>query len=183
MGGKKVLAVFADGFEEIEAIGVVDILRRAGLFVTIAGLSGFEVTSARGIKIRADISLDSVKEEFDAVVFPGGGIGAGNLSKSETVNAMIKKMHAQGKIVAAICASPALVLAPTGILDGKNATCYPGMEKEFSKKVKFQDKPVVVDGNVVTSKGPGTAFLFGLKIVEILKGKDAAETVKREMLI
>jgi len=180
---KKALMILADGFEEIEAFSPVDILRRADIEVTIAGLSGKAIESARGVKVTADIGLTEAEGEFDAVVFPGGAAGAENLAKSEKVKSIIKSMHAKGKIIAAICASPAWVLAPTGILKDKNATGYPGTEKEFPKDVKFKSELVVADGNIITSKGPGTAALFGLKLVEILAGKEKAEDLKKKMLI
>ncbi|MBL7157852.1 MAG: DJ-1/PfpI family protein [Candidatus Omnitrophica bacterium] len=182
MAEKKVLIVLADGFEDIEGIAPVDILDRAGVNVKVAGLSKREVISGHGVKISTDAKLDEFEEEFDCVVFPGGSLGAENLSKSETVKNIIKKMHAEGKIIAAICASPAVVLAPTGILKGKKATCYPGMEKTFPASVKFVDEEVVVDGNIITSKGPGTAHLFGLKLAELLAGKTARDAVKTKML-
>ena len=183
MSKKKVLIVLADGFEETEAIAPIDTLRRADIDVRIAGLSGLEITGGHGIKVLADIKLDDIKEEFDAIVFPGGSMGAENLSKSEKVKKLIKEMHKKGKIIAAICASPAVVLAPTGILEGKNATCYPGMEKKFPPTVKHSNEEIVVDGNVVTSKGPGTALAFGIKLVELLTSKGLAESLKQKMVM
>src|SRR4030042_4802488 len=168
MAQRRVLIILADGFEEIEAMGPADILRRAGIDVMLAGLSAREVTSARGVKILADSELDKLNGEVEVVVFPGGSLGAKNLSKSEKVKTIIKEMHGKKKIIAAICASPAVVLAPTGILNGKKATCYPGMEDMFSSEVTFSDEAVVVDKNVITSRGPGTACLFGIKLAERL---------------
>ncbi|MBL7155825.1 MAG: DJ-1/PfpI family protein [Candidatus Omnitrophica bacterium] len=180
---KKVLIILAEGFEEIEAMAPIDILRRADIDVTVAGLSGLEVTGGHGIKVLADKKLDNVNEEFDGLVLPGGSLGAENLAKSEKVKNLIKNMNEKRKVIAAICASPAVVLVPTGILYGKKATCYPGMEKEFLDNIKFTDESVVVDGNIVTSKGPATAVLFGVKIAEILSGKEKVKTVKSRMLL
>ncbi len=183
MENKKILVILAEGFEEIEAVSPIDILRRAGIDVVIAGLSGTQVTGAHGVRVNTDLTLDGINEEFDAVLLPGGSPGAANLSKSERVKNIIKDMYKKGKIIAAICASPVLVLAPTGILKGRTATCYAGMEKEFPPDVKFRDEKVVVDGNIVTSKGPGTAALFALKLVELLKGKDKEESLKSKMIM
>jgi len=183
MKDKKALMVLADGFEEVEASAPVDVLRRANVNVTIAGLSKKEVPGARGIKVLADTTLDEAKGDFDAVIFPGGQAGAENLSKSERVRNLIKEMNKKGKIIAAICASPAVVLAPTGVLKDKKAACYPGMEKEFSKDTCSSTEAVVIDGNIVTSKGPGTALDFGLKLAELLAGKEIASSVKEKMLV
>ncbi|MFC1576540.1 DJ-1 family glyoxalase III [Candidatus Omnitrophota bacterium] len=180
---KKVLIILADGFEDVEAVAPMDVLDRAGVGVTLAGLEAKEVKSAHGIKVLADTTLDALTEEFDAVILPGGGGGAKKLSESEKVKNIITTMNDKGKVVAAICASPAWVLAPTGILNGKKATCYPGEEKAFPPEVKASNEAVVVDGNIVTSRGPGTALLFGLKLAEILVGKEVANTVKSKMLI
>ena len=180
---KKVLIVLADGFEELEAVAPIDVLKRAGLEVTIAGLDKSNIESARGLKILTDSKLDDIKGEFDCLILPGGGEGAENLAKSLKLKSLIKDMYNRGKLIAAICASPVLVLSPTGILKGKKATCYPGVEKEFSPDVKFVNENIVVDGNIVTSRGPGTALLFGLKIVEILIGKETADSLKEKMVI
>ncbi|MFH1594116.1 MAG: DJ-1 family glyoxalase III [Candidatus Omnitrophota bacterium] len=180
---KRALIILADGFEETEAVGPIDILRRAGVDVTIAGLSGKEISGGHGIKVLADKTLDDVSEEYDALILPGGGGGADNLSRSEKVKTLIREMNDKGKIVAAICASPAVVLSPTGILNKKRATCYPGMEDAFPADTVCSKNPVVVDGNIITSRGPGTALLFGIKLAELLVGKDKADDVRKGMLI
>jgi len=179
---KKALLVLADGFEEIEAFAPFDILKRAGIDVTLAGVPRKEVKSARGAKVLTDKILDEKDELYDAVIFPGGLAGAENLAKSEKVKSLIKKMHEKGKIIAAICASPAVVLAPLGVLDGKEATCYPGMEKKFTSKIHFTQSPVVLDGNMLTSRAPGTAHLLGFKLAELLAGREKAESVKKATL-
>lgn len=181
--GKKALLVLADGFEEIEASGPMDILRRAEIELTVAGLLTQEVKGAHGIKIFADRTLDKIDAEYDAIIFPGGLPGAENLAASEKVKMLIKNMHERGKIIAAICASPAFVLGPTGILKGRQVTGYPGTEGKFGKDTQVSEEGVVVDGNIITAKGPGFALAFGLKIVEVLVGKEKADSVKARLLL
>ncbi|MFQ5952664.1 MAG: DJ-1/PfpI family protein, partial [Candidatus Omnitrophota bacterium] len=113
---------------------------------------------------------------------PGGLPGAENLSKSAKMKDLILAMNSKNKIIAAICASPALVLAPLGVLKGKRAACYPSMEENFSPEIEYAEENIIQDGNIITSKGPATAFSFALKIAENLVGKDTADTVGRQML-
>jgi len=181
---KRALLVLADGFEDIEAVAPFDILKRAGVAVKTSSLGSQDVESARGLRITTDTTLDAIGEEgFDCIILPGGSGGAEKLAKSAKLKILIQKMSKNGKIIAAICASPAWVLAPAGVLDGKNATCYPGAEKSFSAKTNYINEEVVVDKNVITSQGPATALLFGIKIVEILRGSDIADTIKKNLLI
>ncbi|MBI4358804.1 MAG: DJ-1/PfpI family protein [Candidatus Omnitrophica bacterium] len=180
---KKVLIILADGFEEIEAITPVDVLRRAGVEVTIAGLSGKTITGAHGVKFQTDVTFDEYKDLPDAIILPGGMPGAKNLGESPKVAGLVKKMNRQNKVVGAICAAPALALAPTGILNGKKATCYPGFEKNFPSSVAFSSDRVVVDGNIITSRGPGSALEFALELVEKLVSKEKAETLSEGMLV
>ncbi len=180
---KRALVILAQGFEEIEAITIIDILRRAGIDVTVSGLNAIEIKGSHGITLIADEKLDTIKEDFQACILPGGLAGAKNLASSEKVNLMIKQMHKNGKIIAAICASPAIVLAPAGILKNKTATCYPGMQDSFGKETIFKEAAVVIDGNIITSRGPATALLFALSIVEILCGKEARDKLKRDTLL
>ena len=182
MNRKKALIVLADGFEEIEAIAVFDVLKRAGVLVTLAGLQKETVQSARGIKLTANILFKSAGDDFDALVLPGGGEGAKNLSRSDKLANCIKKMNEEGKIIAAICASPVVVLSPTGILSGKKVTCYPSHKNELPKTVTFLNEEVVVDSNIITSQGPGTATLFGLKLAELLVGEEVTLITKKAML-
>ena len=179
---KTVLIVLADGFEEIEAITPIDVLRRAGLQVTVAGVGKREVTGAHGIKVQAEEVLEEYQDVPDAVVLPGGLPGADNLKKSAVLGDLLKKMKDQGRLIGAICASPARVLAPAGILEGKKATCYPGFEKEFGPKVRFTEDRVVRDGRLITSRGPGSALEFALELVEQLAGADQAEKLSRALL-
>ncbi len=179
---KKVLLVLADGFEEMEAVAPIDLLRRAGIDVTIAGLSALIVKSARGLSISAETVLEKVSEDFDALVLPGGGGGAKNLAASQKIKNLIVEMSKKGKGIYSICASPVLVVSPTGILNGKSATCYEGMESGFDPKIKYVNQKVVVDGNTLTSQGPGTSIDFALAIIEKLCGKETSEKIKKEIL-
>ena len=182
---KRVLVVLADGFEEVEAISPIDVLRRAGASVTVAGLKpekGNLVRGAHDIWVHCDVELRDVREDrFDAIVLPGGMPGAMNLHKSEMVNSIILDNYKRGDLVCAICASPAFVLASTGILDGKKCTCYPGCET-VAPNVSFSQDRAVKDGNVITSKGPGTALEFGLLIAEALFGKDVSDSLFSDMI-
>lgn len=179
---KSVLVLLADGFEEIEAITVIDILRRGRLDVKIAGVGKPVIKGAHDVTIKADIEISACKDVPDAIVLPGGMPGVNNLSASGETNDLIKRTYEKGGIVAAICAAPSYVLAPTGILRGKKATCYPGCEDLLKGKATFVDKKVVIDGNIITSKGPGTAFDFALKIVEMLIGESTKEEIKKKTL-
>lgn len=178
----KVLVILAQGFEEIEAVTCIDILRRAGIEVVVAGLESETITGSHGITITADKQLDQVLPDFDACVLPGGMPGATHLSESKKVSEIIQKMDRGKKIIAAICAAPAVVLSPLGILKNKNATCYPGLQNRFGSDVHFKQDPVVVDGNIITSRGVGTALAFALAVVEKLCGKQAGEKVGRDTL-
>ncbi len=175
---KRALIILANGFEEIEAVTAIDILRRADIEVITAGISDIKVQGSHGITLIADKKLTAIKGDFDACVLPGGMPGAKNLASSEKVNSIIKQMNKNGKIIAAICASPAIVLAPLGILQNKTATCYPGMQENFSKETIYKKEPVVIAGNIITSRGPTTALLFALAIVEKLSGKKTSKKTR-----
>lgn len=179
---KKALIILADGFEEIEAITPIDILRRAGITLTIAGLTDTRVISARNLIIEAERKLDDLEDTYDALILPGGGGGAKNLASSNKVNNLISTMHEQKKIIAAICASPAVVLAPTGILNGKQATCYPGCESSFDATTTYINEPVVCEDNIITSQGPGSASAFAFVLVEKLLGKEESDKLTKGML-
>ena len=179
---KRVFVLLADGFEEIEAITCIDILRRAELDVTVVGIGKSDIKGSREVEIKADTEIGSCKDSPDAIVLPGGMPGVNNLAASRDVNDLINKAYKKGKIIAAICAAPSYVLAPTGIIRDKGVTCYPGCEDMLKDKAKFVDKKLVVDGNIITSQGPGTAFDFALKIVEVLAGESVKETVRKKTL-
>ena len=166
----KVLVPLAQGCEEIEAVTVIDILRRAGIEVLSAGLDAHPVRASRGVMLIPDTTLESaMQQEFDMIVLPGGQPGTNNLKADTRIIALIAKMSAQGKYVAAICAAPS-VLATAGLLDGKNATGFPGTLDPFPL-VHLQHTAVVTDGKLITSRGPGTAIDFALTLVETLVGK------------
>lgn len=177
----RAVVVLAEGFEEIEAVTPIDVLRRAGVEVVTAGLSGKRVQGSHGIAVEADTTLDAAPS-CDVLVLPGGMPGSDNLGKSEAVQALVRKTHAAGKHVAAICAAPALALGATGVLDGRRATCYPGLEKHFGPRVTRVEDRVVVDGKVVTSRGPGTALEFSLALVEQLVSKQKADELRKGLL-
>lgn len=179
----RVLVFLAKGFEEIEACTVVDILRRCGVEVTMAGLVSDLVEGAHGIKFVPDETIEKVDvKDFDAIVCPGGAPGYKNLRENQRVIAMIKEAFSSNKLVAAICAAPA-VLSDAGVLKGKACTIYPGMEGELEKGGGKPKKDiVVVDGNVITSRGPATALPFALKLAEKLAGKNVAENVRKKTL-
>jgi 4-methyl-5(b-hydroxyethyl)-thiazole monophosphate biosynthesis len=178
----KAAVVLAEGFEEIEAITPIDVLRRAGVEVIVAGLKGKKVKGSHGITVPADIKLSELKEEVDALVLPGGLPGAENLAASKALTRMIRQMNEAGRIVAAICASPAYVLAPTGVLDGKRATGYPGTQDRFPESASYFEDAVVRDGNVITSRGPATALEFSLKLVQALVDTEKAVELRSRML-
>ncbi|MBU3911610.1 MAG: DJ-1/PfpI family protein [Candidatus Omnitrophica bacterium] len=179
---KKAIVVLAEGFEEIEAVTIIDILRRAGIGVTVASLDDLKVQGSHGVTVLADIELEKAGSDFDACVLPGGMPGSTHLATSKTVQDLIEKMNREKKIVAAICASPSLALAPLGVLNNKKATCYPGMQTHFRQDTAYKTDDVVIDGNIITSRGPATAILFSLAIVEKLIGKETAEKVKKATL-
>lgn len=179
---KRAIIILATGFEELEAVSVIDILRRAGVELTIAGLDSINISSSRNVTIVTDKKFDDVKDEFDACILPGGMPGAMHLSHSKKLGGFIKKMYSKGSIIAAICASPAVVLAPLGILDNKTATCYPGMQNEFPASAKYKEGAVAIDGNLITSRGPATSMDFAYAIVEKLIGKNIADKLRKDML-
>lgn len=176
----RIMIPFADGFEDIEAIAVVDVLRRAGIKVDTVGVVGSVITSKNGVRVMVDKRLNEVKsDDYDGIVLPGGGKGVENLGKTAPLLDMIKKFNTRGKLIGAICAAPS-ILAKTGILDDKKATIFPGMESQIPYP---RSDRVVVDSNVVTSQAPGTAMEFALKLVEILVGKKKAEELREHLVV
>ncbi len=175
----KALVLMAEGYEEIELTSIVDILRRGGVTVTIAGLKDGLITGSRGIKMQPDVTLDSIKEMSDIIILPGGSPGYVNLGNDRRVIELIKRYNADGKIVAAICAGPS-VLVKAGILSGKKVTIFKGMENEL-KNAMYVDKPVVVDGNILTSQGPGTAMEFAIELLKRLMGEKKAMEVQEKL--
>ncbi|GHT86029.1 DJ-1 family protein [Spirochaetia bacterium] len=182
---KKALVFLADGFEEVEAITPIDYLQRAGITVTTAAVSGGEmVKGAHHVGILADTTLEKLSvsaADWDAVVLPGGGKGSENLAASEGVSRFVTAMAEADKLVCAICAAPALVLAPLGLLKGRTWTCYPGMEEKTLGT--WTAERVAVDGNIITSRGAGTAGEFAAAIIGKLAGRTAAEQLARSVLL
>jgi len=174
----RVLVPLAEGFEEIEAVAVVDLLRRAGIEVSTASLAGVRVTGSHGITIEADMAIDdALAADFDMIVLPGGMPGAEHLKRDARVIALLQRFANDGRYTAAICAAPG-VLAHAGLLDGRRATSFPGfLRADSAPGIALSEAPVVVDGKLVTSRGPGTAIEFSLALVELLCGRDAADAV------
>lgn len=171
----------ANGFEEIEALAPLDLLRRAGLEVTTVGIGGDTVRGSHGITVQADIPDGLFADAApDMVILPGGMPGSKNLDESKTVDAALKAAARRGAFIAAICAAP-MVLGRRGLLNGKRAICFPGFEKELAGAT-LADTRVVRDGNIITAAGMGVAVEFGLALVAALKGDEAAESLRRAIL-
>ena len=195
---KKVIVLLAKGFEEVEAITPIDYLRRSGIEVCVAAVfpDALYVKSARGVEIKADAILSELARDgklsaaaWDGVVVPGGLPGADNLAASEATGAFLKEMAAGDKLICAICAAPARVLSPLGLLAGKNFTCYPGEEVKVlasgsaSPGAVWKEDRVVEDGNLITSRGAGTAGEFSCRIVAKLAGEAAAKELAERVLL
>ena len=179
----RVLIPLADGCEELEAVTLIDLLRRAEVEVVTAGLSDGAVTASRGTRLVPDTTLDEVMgETFDMVVLPGGLPGADYLDADPRIHELLRGQIDQDRTVAAICAAPK-VLANSRLLDGRKATCYPGcINAEDYGEVMFTGSPVEVDGPVITSRGPGTALDFALTLIETLKGSEVRAEVEAALL-
>jgi protein deglycase len=180
---KTACVLLADGFEEVEAITPIDYLRRAGVEVTILGVTGKTVSGAHGIKVEADLGTAVFNGDYDCVVVPGGGRGADNIAASPAAVYLIKRHFAAGALIAAICAAPAVVLhSACGILEGRRYTCYPGMEAGIEGATFTEDR-VVVDGRLITSRAAGSAGEFSRAIVEALVGKTEADSLAKKLLL
>lgn len=177
---KKVYVFLADGFEDVEALIPIDVFRRGGLDVTTVSISDFPlVNSAHGVNIEADIMIEQADlADADLIFLPGGMPGATNLFENKDVCKAVVDQHMAGKKVAAICASPAVVLAPLGIIEGKQATCYPGFEGALeANDAKYTGALVTVDGNVTTGEGPAAAFPFAYELLAQLTDKKTADQI------
>jgi len=181
---KKAYVFLANGFEEIEAISVIDVLRRADVEVKTVSISANkQVIAAHNVEISADTLFD--KTDFadgDMLILPGGQPGADNLNACEKLKKLIQIYYDQNKYIAAICAAP-LVFGGMGLLKGKKAVCYPGYEDQLIGAEIVENECVVASDNIITSKGAGTAIEFSLKLVEILVGKEVAEKLKTGMIV
>jgi len=178
-----VLVPLAQGCEELEAVTIVDLLRRAGVAVITAGLDDQPVLASRGVRLLPDTTLDeALRQDYDMVVLPGGAGGSDHLDRDPRIQELIIKMVDRGRYVAAICAAPK-VLANAGLLRGKRATSYPGiLDKMGLQDVDLSQDAVVKDGNVITSRGPGTAIDFALSLIEVLASKDKRDEVERALV-
>ena len=178
----KVYVFLADGFEDVEALIPIDVLRRGGVEVVTISTTVFPlVESAHGVNIEADLQFDQADySDADLLMLPGGMPGASNLFAHEGVREVLLNQYKAGKKIAAICASPAVVLAPLGILDGKRATCYPGFEKALEKTTYTGDL-VTVDGNVTTAEGPAAAFLYAYELLTQLVDKQTSDQIAEGM--
>ncbi|MGB5131006.1 MAG: DJ-1 family glyoxalase III [Steroidobacteraceae bacterium] len=177
---KRVLVPLAEGFEELEAVTIIDILRRAGIEVVVASLAGNPVRGSHGIALTADAALDEVSGQlFDLIALPGGMPGASNLKDDPRVAAIIRRHYGAGRHVAAICAAP-MALAAAGVLKGRRATCYPGFLNSAAD-LTLVDEPVVVDDRVITSRGPGTALDFALELVAQLQDPAASQRIESQL--
>ncbi|MBQ9098432.1 MAG: DJ-1/PfpI family protein [Clostridia bacterium] len=171
----------ANGFEEIEALCPLDLLRRAGLEVTTVGIGGDAVCGAHGITVHADIPEGMYADSTpDMIILPGGMPGSKHLDESRTVDMALKAALRHDAYIAAICAAP-MVLGHRGLLEGKTAICYPGFEKELTGAT-ISDKKVVRDGKIITAAGMGVALEFGLELVKALKGEEAAKALRTAVL-
>ena len=179
---KKVLVLLADGFEEIEALSVIDVLRRANIVCELCSIEGEYVRGTHDIIIKSDSNINEInKDEYDAVVLPGGLPGAHNL-KLDIVKKLVLDFNNKEKIVAAICAAPE-TLEHFGILDDKKSTSYPGFVKDRAKVNYIEDQLVVVDKNIITSRGPATALVFALEILKVLGYEKGENDIKEGMMI
>ena len=179
----RVIVPLAQGCEELEAVTIIDLLRRAGIEVVTVGLNEQVVTASRGVQLVPDTTIDKVlDDEFDMIVLPGGLPGADNLNDDPRVHRLLQRLTAEDKYTAAICAAPR-VLASAGLLDGRTATSYPGVIDSMDlPETELSDKSVVIDGKVVTSRGPGTAMDFALGLVELLSGSEKRTEVETPLL-
>lgn len=178
----RVLVPLAKGFEEIEAVNIVDVLRRSGIEVILASLNDeMLVLGANNITIKADINIKNIDiSTLDMIVLPGGWGGTYELAKDENVQRILKEMNSKNMLIGAICAAP-FALNSAGVLKNRY-TCYPSVEEEIKKEGYVSDKMVVEDENILTSRGPATALCFGLSIVKKLKGNEAYEALKGGLL-
>lgn len=176
----RVMVPLANGFEEIEAMSIIDVLRRGGIEVHTVGVISSVIEGAHGVRVMVDKRLNEVDpNKYDGIILPGGYPGYVNLGRSSKLVEMLKKLHAKKKLIGAICGSPS-ILAENGLLEDKRATVYPGLEKKLPYP---RGDRVVTDGNIITSQAPGTAIEFALEIVKYLSGDNVVQRLKRELVV
>ncbi|MGE4268103.1 MAG: DJ-1 family glyoxalase III [Deferribacterales bacterium] len=179
---KKVLVILADGFEEIEAVTVVDILRRAEIDTVTCALKEGLVESARGVRVQADTEIIKIDaNDYDMIVLPGGLLGAKNIDENEQVRYIVEKYNREERFIAAICAAP-YMLAKSGLIKDCMMTCYPTYKGIVEQLCDYQVAEVVVDEHIITSRGPATAPEFAFTLVELLKSEAAAQKLREAML-
>jgi len=177
---KRVLVPLAEGFEEIEAVTIIDVLRRAGVRVDVASLGDRRVVGSHGIAVEADMSIDEARAaDYDLIALPGGMPGTLHLRQDLRVLGLVREMESSDKQLAAVCAAPS-VLAEAGVLEGRRATVHPSAAS-FLAGAKFEDARVVRDGKIVTGKAAGTAMEFAFALVDALLGPQAVEEINRSM--
>ncbi|NQY27267.1 MAG: DJ-1/PfpI family protein [Piscirickettsiaceae bacterium] len=178
-----VLIPLAEGCEALEAVTLIDLLRRADITVVTASLGSQTITASQGVHLTADTRLENVLyDNFDMIILPGGMPGTTHLNGDPHIHAILKRLHQSNKAIAAICAAP-LVLATAGLLDDKKATCYPGvLDAKQWPNIHLSNDAVVIDGEILTSKGPGTAMDFALAIIEYLTDHTTRHTVEIELV-
>ncbi|MFP4362952.1 MAG: DJ-1 family glyoxalase III [Spirochaetia bacterium] len=177
----EIAVILAPGFEEVEALTQIDFLRRADIPVVLAGIEEKDIVGGHNIRISADTTVDSLPAELDGVILPGGMPGAVNIAENQDAIDLVTELYEKGKMIAAICAAPGVVLGKTDILKKRRFTCYPGFEERVYGAVFSEDR-VVVDGNVITSRGPGTAAEMACTIIEYLTDKQTADKIFKATL-
>ena len=179
---QRVLVPIADGTEEMEAVVIIDVLRRAGAEVTVASVGPLQVTASRGVKLVADIHIEACRDEtFDLIVLPGGIPGAEHLRDSDALTDMLSRQKSAGRWYGAICAAPAVVLAHHDLLAPEKATCHPAFAKQLPDASQAHQR-VLMSGRCVTSQGAGTALEFALRLVELLFNREVAKSVAAAMV-
>ena len=178
---KNLLIPISNGFEEIEAISIIDICRRANIKVVIAGVENLEIIGAHGIKIISDEIIENISsDDFDMIVLPGGLPNAFTLADNEKVQSLLKEFKNKNRKIGAICAAP-YALHKAGVLN-ENYTCYPSFEEKIRLDGYHSNNPIIIDGNVITSRGPATAMIFALEIINMLCDKETHDSVKNGLL-
>jgi 4-methyl-5(b-hydroxyethyl)-thiazole monophosphate biosynthesis len=178
----KVAIILADGLEEVEAITPIDFLRRAGIQVVTVGLDKSVIQGSHGVSLMADVELDQFPEDADAVIIPGGMPGSAHIAANDHIVNLIRGFHKEGKLVAALCAAPALVLGEAGILEKSRYTCYPGFQDKAGPLGDYSTDRVVCDKNIITACGVGAAAEFSAEVIAYLSSRKKADEVMKSTL-